>query len=140
MSATSPSKLRVRQRLGKYRIERRLGEGGFAVVYQAMDTIMGARVALKVPHGSLVDDALLSSFRREARLISRLDHEGILQIKDASVIDDRLVISFPLGNETLCDRLSRRMSFETILSFCNQLLGAVAQAHDRRVIHCDIKP
>jgi len=140
MSTTAASKLRVRQRLGKYRIEGRLGEGGFATVYRAMDTIMGTRVALKVPHGNSVDDELLSAFRREARLVAKLEHPGILQIKDASVIDERLAISFPLGKETLCDRLSRRMSFETILSFTDQLLSATALAHDRRVIHCDIKP
>lgn len=140
MSTATTSKLRVRQRLGKYRIERRIGEGGFAVVYQAMDTIMGTRVALKIPHGSLVDDNLLSAFRREARLVTKLEHSGILQIKDASVIDGRLVISYPLGNETLYDRVSRRMSFETSMSYTAQLLDAVTLAHDRRVIHCDIKP
>ena len=133
-------RLKVRQKLGKYRIERRLGEGGFATVFQAMDTIMGTRVALKVPHGSLVDDDLLSSFRREARLVAKLDHPGILQIKDASIIEDRLVISFPLGRETLSDRLTRRMSFETVLSIIEQLIDAVAMAHEKRVIHCDIKP
>jgi len=43
-----------RQKLGKYRIERRLAEGGFAVVYQAADTIEGIRVALKIPYAHLV--------------------------------------------------------------------------------------
>ena len=134
------NKLKIRQRLGKYRLEKRLGEGGFAAVFQAMDTIMGARVALKIPHGTLVDAELLKAFRHEARLVAKVDHPGILQIKDASVIDGRLVISFPLGKETLSDRLTRRMSLETILSISHQLLAAVAFAHQRKVIHCDIKP
>ena len=140
--ATMPTvnKLRLRQRLGKYRIEKRLGEGGFAAVFQAMDTIMGTRVALKIPHATLVDSELLKSFRREARLVAKVDHPGILQIKDASVIDGRLVISFPLGKETLNDRLSRRMSLATIFSITDQLLAAVACAHQSKVIHCDIKP
>lgn len=140
MPASSPKSLRVRQRLGKYRIERRLGEGGFAVVYQAMDTIMGTRVAIKIPHAPLVDDELLKSFRREAKMVAKLDHPGILQIKDASIIEDRLVITFPLGKETLSDRICRRMSFETTLSLIEQLVDAVAMAHENRVIHCDIKP
>ena len=109
-------------------------------MFQAMDTIMGVRVALKVPHAPLVDDELLTSFRKEARIVARVDHPGILQIKDASVIDGRLVISFPLGKETLADRICRRMSFETIMSFTDQLLSATAIAHERKVIHCDIKP
>jgi len=136
----APSKLRVRQRLGKYRIEKRLGEGGFATVYQAMDTIMGTRIALKIPHATLVDDDLLKSFRKEARMLATVEHTGILPIKDASILDGRLVISFPLGNETLLERLSRRMSFETIMSVMNQLLAAVAFAHQKHIIHCDIKP
>lgn len=140
MPSSAPKNLRIRQRLGKYRIERRLGEGGFAAVFQAMDTIMGTRVAIKIPHAPLVDDELLKSFRREARMVAKLDHPGILQIKDASIIDERLVITFPLGKETLSDRMCRRMSFETILSLIEQLVDAVAVAHENRVIHCDIKP
>ena len=140
MPPVAAQKLKVRQKLGKYRIERRLGEGGFAAVFQAMDTVIGTRVALKIPHAPLVNEEMLSSFRREARLVSTLDHPSILQFKDASVIDGRLVISFPLGKETLNDRLSRRMSFETILSIMDQLLNAVGMAHEQCVIHCDIKP
>ncbi|MEZ6133107.1 MAG: serine/threonine-protein kinase [Planctomycetaceae bacterium] len=136
----APSKLRVRQRLGKYKIEKVLGEGGFATVYQAMDTIMGTRIALKIPHATLVDEDLLRSFRKEARLLASVEHSGILPIKDASIVDGRLVISFPLGIETLHERLSRRMSFETIMSVMDQLLAAVAFAHQKHIIHCDIKP
>ena len=140
MPTAQPRPLRVRQRIGKYRIEKRIGEGGFAQVFQAMDTIMGVRVALKVPHAPLVNEELLTSFRREARIVAKVDHPGILQIKDASVIDRRLVIVFPLGKETLADRICRRMSFETIMSYTDQLLAATAYAHERKIIHCDIKP
>jgi serine/threonine-protein kinase len=49
--------LKAKQKLGKYIIERKLGEGGFAVVYQARDTIEGIRVALKIPYSHLVTDA-----------------------------------------------------------------------------------
>lgn len=140
MPAIASNKPRIRQKLGKYRIEKRLGEGGFASVYQAMDTIMGTRVALKIPHSPFVDEELLASFRREARLLDTVDHPGILQIKDASIVDGRLLISFPLGLECLSDRLTRRMSFETTMLLIEQLLDAVSFAHQRRVIHCDIKP
>ncbi|MCA9174517.1 MAG: serine/threonine protein kinase [Planctomycetales bacterium] len=134
------SKLRVRQKIGKYRIERRLGEGGFASVYQAMDTIQGIRVALKVPHSEYVSQEVLSDFRKEVRTLSRLEHRNILPIKDASIIDDRFVIVTPLGKKTLEERLCSRMSFSTALDLGEQLLEAVAYAHDRRIVHCDIKP
>ncbi len=132
--------LRIRQRVGKYRIEKRLGEGGFAHVYQAMDTIQGIRVALKIPHAPLITEDVLDDFRREARTTSRLDHENILSIKDASFIDGRFVIVFPLGERTLDDRLKHRMTTMFALDVIEQILGAVAHAHSQNIIHCDIKP
>ncbi len=132
--------LRSRQRLGKYRIERRLGIGAFAVVYQAMDTIQGIRVALKVPHDSLVTAQVLRDFRTEIRTTSRLEHQNILSLKDASIIDDRLVMVFRLGVETLDDRMRRRMSLETAMNLTEQILEGTAYAHRQRIVHCDIKP
>ncbi len=132
--------LRARSRLGKYRIERRLAEGGFAHVYQAFDTIEGVHVALKMPHQSNVTTSLLDCFQREARLVARLDHPNILPIKDASFIDGRFVITSRLGAKTLGDRLRNRISFATAINLIEQMLDAVAYAHQNKIIHCDIKP
>ncbi len=131
---------RVRQKVGKYRIERRLGEGGFAIVYQAMDTIEGLRVALKVPHPKLVNPDVLRDFRNEVRLTAKLDHPNILPLKDANFIGDQFVIVFHLGEKTLSERLRSRMSLETALDFSEQMLEAVAYAHRMKVIHCDVNP
>ncbi|HEX6984781.1 MAG TPA: serine/threonine-protein kinase [Planctomycetaceae bacterium] len=130
----------MRQRLGKYRIERRLADGGFAAVYEATDTIEGVKVALKIPRQSAVNPLMLDHFRREVRLIARLEHPNILPLKDASFIDGQFVIVFPLGERTLSDRLRSRISLEKALDFGGQLLEAVAYAHRHRIIHCDIKP
>lgn len=132
--------LKVRQKIGKYRIEGRLGEGGFATVYRAADTIEGIQVALKVLHTDYMTDEVLNGFRKEARTTSKLEHANILSIKDASIIDGRLVIALPLGQETLDQRLRRRMSIKTVLDISEQILSAVACAHNNRVVHCDIKP
>ena len=132
--------LKSRQKLGKYRIVRKIAEGGFAAVYEATDTIEGVRVALKVPHPRMVTPALLKTFQREVRLIARLDHPNILALKDASIIDDLFVIVFPLGTQTLADRLNKRLSLERILDYAGQLLEATAYAHRQKIIHCDIKP
>ncbi len=88
--------LRVRQRLGKYRIERRIANGPVAAVYQAFDTIHGTKVALKVPHAGAMDEYFLADFKREARLAPKLDHANILPIRDASFIDGHFVFSMPL--------------------------------------------
>jgi serine/threonine protein kinase len=132
--------LKARQRLGKYRIERRLAQGGFAYVYAAMDTIEGVRVALKMPHQNVVTPTMLECFQREARLVARLDHPNILPLKDASFIEGRFVITSRLGERTLNDRLRKRMSFETALELSMQMVSAVAYAHRMKIIHCDIKP
>lgn len=135
-----PGRLKARQRLGKYRIERRLAEGGFATIYQAFDTIEGIRVALKVPQPDLMTEHTLDDFRQEVRLTVLLDHPNILPLKNASYIDDLFVIALPLGERTLDDRLKKRMSLNTALDLGGQILDAVAFAHSHRIVHCDIKP
>lgn len=132
--------LRARQKLGKYRIEKRLSEGGFATVYRAFDTIEGVRVALKIPHSHQLDEEALKDFRREVRLAARLEHPNILPLKDASVIDQMFVITFPLGERTLADRLQKRISIRTALALTEQMLDALAYAHQQGIIHCDVKP
>ena len=134
------SQLRARQRLGKYRIERRLAQGGFAFVYQALDTIEGVRVALKMPHQYNVTASMLDNFHREARLVAKLDHPNILPLKDASFIDGRFVITSRLGEKTLACRLRNRISFDSALLLIEQMMDGVAYAHRNKIIHCDIKP
>lgn len=132
--------VKVRQKLGKYRIDRRLAEGGFAAVYKAYDSVAGVFVALKVPHESFATKAMLDDFRKEVRLAAQLDHPNVLPIKDAGFVDGVFVIASPLGTESLADRLQRRISIRTLVSYADQVLEAVAYAHKRRIMHCDIKP
>ncbi len=132
--------VRTRQMIGKYRIEKKVGQGGFSSVYAAYDTIEGIRVALKIPHEIYVTEELLETFKKEVRLVAKLDHPNILQLKDASLIDNRLVVITLLGNQTLQDRLKKRISIEKAYDFSAQMISAVAYAHQRHLIHCDIKP
>lgn len=140
LMARNRSRFHARQRVGKYRIRRRLAEGGFAEVYQAEDTIEGVEVALKVPHETLIDESNLAVFRKEARLAARLDHPNILPIKNAGFVDDVFLIAYPLGTGTLGDRLRHRMSFQVALDYSGQILDGLACAHAKRIAHCDVKP
>jgi len=132
--------LKARQYIGKYRIEKRLALGGFAAVYRAFDTIEGIRIALKVPHDEHITEFALRTFRNEARLAAKLDHPNVLPIKDASIIDDRFVIASPLGEATLLDRWQKRMTMQKRMDLTGQMIAGVAHAHERKIIHCDIKP
>ena len=105
-----------------------------------MDTIEGIRVALKVPHAEIITEEVLDDFRQEVRLAVRLEHPHILQLKNASFIDNQFVIAFPLGEKTLSERLRSRLSITTALDYSAQMIEAVACAHQHRIIHCDIKP
>ena len=131
--------LRAGSRLGKYRIVRRIGQGGYADVYQARDTVEGVDVALKLPLPTLGSDQL-QEFRREARMVARLEHPNILPLKNADMIDGRFVIAYRLGEQALSDRIDRRVALRTALDWCEQMLEGLAYAHEHNVIHCDVKP
>ena len=131
--------LRRGVRLGKYRLEKRLGEGGFARVFRAYDQVEGIRVALKIFEGR-VDDERLEAFRQEVRVTAKLDHPNVLRLKDASVVSGKLLVAYALGRESLGDRLRRRLSTKLALGYASQLLAGLAHAHERRVLHGDVKP
>ena len=133
-------RLRIRQRLGKYRIEKRLAEGGFASVYRAYDTIEATSVAIKVPHQHVLSKGTLRELTREVRTSSVLDHPNILPVKNATIEGGVFLIAYPLGRGTLDGRMRRKLPPKQALDFAEQALEALAYAHNKRVIHCDVKP
>jgi serine/threonine-protein kinase len=132
--------LRPGQKIGKYKLKARISNGPYATVFRAQDTLEGVHVALKIPHKALVTKESLEDFSREVRLVAKLVHPNILGLKSADYIDGHLVIAFPLGEESLEERLARRISLRTALELGEQLLRAVAFAHEQNIIHCDVKP
>ncbi|MCH8132750.1 MAG: serine/threonine protein kinase, partial [Myxococcales bacterium] len=88
--------LRKGSRLGKYRLERRVGKGGFAEVWQVRDTVENQRLALKVTHPEAVAEWGRSAIEREARITARLHHPGIVSVRNADWIDGRFVIATDL--------------------------------------------
>ncbi|MDX1481938.1 MAG: serine/threonine-protein kinase [Woeseiaceae bacterium] len=130
--------LKARQKLGKYRIVGRISSGPLADVYTAFDTIHNTRVALKLPR--MDDEGAQEDVLHEVRVAVRLDHPNILSVLNASYIGDHFVIAMELGDESLADRLERRISTARALHLADQALAALAHAHEHRIIHCDIKP
>ena len=130
--------LRARQKIGKYRIIRRIASGPLANVYRAKDTIQKQNVVLKIPkaEGSVGE----TEFLHEVQVATRLNHPNILSVLNASYIDDHFVIAMELGDESLADRLERRISTARAIDLAAQAIAALAHAHEHRIIHCDIKP
>ncbi|MGB7348127.1 MAG: serine/threonine-protein kinase [Pirellulaceae bacterium] len=133
--------LRVGTRLDKYKLTGRLGEGGFATVYAATDTIENRKVALKIPDQRYIaNTSTVDDLQREVRIMAKMNHPGILPLKDARFVDGHFVMVFPMGNETLGDRISRRTARATTIDYIIQMVDALAYAHENRVLHRDIKP
>ncbi len=126
--------------LGKYRLGRRVGRGGYGDVWCALDTIEGVQVALKIPYRFPADTKMLADFRREARILSQLDHPNILRLKNADIIGGRLILAYELGLESLEERRQRRQQTRWSLEVARQLLEALSAAHQKKVIHRDVKP
>lgn len=110
------------------------------MVYEALDTVEGVRVAMKVPHAHLVTAGVLEDFKREVRHTARLDHPNIVPIKTAGPVGGQFVIVQPLGVGTLAERMTRRVARKTALAWTEQLIDALAHAHRARIMHCDVKP
>ena len=133
--------LRIGSRLDKYRLVKKLGYGGFATVYSALDQIENRQVAIKVPEEKFVADAgSLADLQREVRIMAKLEHEHIVPLKDARFIDGRFVMVFPLGQESLASRMQRRLAHQTAIDFVHQMVASVAFAHSNKVLHRDVKP
>lgn len=126
--------------LGKFRLVRRLGQGGMGVVYEAEDLALGRTVALKtLPRSS---SALASRLRSEARVMASISHAGVATLFGAETWKGVpfLVVEY-LAGETLADRLARGpLSLDAGLGLARTLAATLADLHDLGLVHRDIKP
>ncbi|MES0344475.1 MAG: protein kinase [Anaerolineales bacterium] len=133
----------IGQTLDHYRIIERIGQGGMATVYLAVDTRSSAEVALKVLSPSMSSDRrFVKRFRREAQLVSQLKHANIVSVLAYGQYKGTIYIVMPLiRGETMHQRIARgAISGEESTKWIGQLADALAFAHENGVIHRDIKP
>ena len=125
--------------MGRYRLGARLGAGGFGTVYAARDERLGRPVAVKVIPA---DGAAPERAQRESRAVARLDHDAIVALFDAGEEDGcRYLVSELVEGRTLAQlETSGELSDRDVLRVGLALADALAHAHERGVIHRDVKP
>lgn len=134
------SGLRRGTKLGKYRLERLLGRGAFSDVWKARDTVENHPVALKVALPESVDTYSRDALEQEARIASSLHHPNIVAIYNADWIDGRFVIATELAVTNLARYARARRIGRVALDVIRQTARGLAYAHERRVLHRDVKP
>jgi eukaryotic-like serine/threonine-protein kinase len=129
--------------IGRYRILRRHGEGGMGTVYEAEQDNPRRTVALKVIRPGLVSPELVKRFSHEAQILARLQHPGIAQVYEAGMGDDgqpffamEFIRGMPLDEYARSRGLSTAARLELLAKLCD----AVQHAHEKGVIHRDLKP
>jgi len=141
----APPTLRLGDMVGSYRIEGVIADGGMGVVYRATHTILPRRAAVKVLHPGLSNSwAANERMLQEGRVLASIAGPTVVQVFDAGVLaDGRPWVAMELvQGETLSDLLSRRgaLSAPDVIGILLDLISAVAPAHEKCVVHRDIKP
>lgn len=132
------------EQFGKYRVESEIGQGGFGTVYRATDTLLDRPIALKKLDPMLMRDTVwVSRFRREAKMMARLEHPHIVPIYEIDEIDGQLFIAMKLiEGLNLAEHLKQhgRLPWHQIGSLMQQLGSALDYAYSLSVVHRDLKP
>ncbi len=128
---------------GQYAIEHLLGEGGMAMVYLAHDLKHDRKVAIKIMRDEVAASLGSSRFLREIQLAAQLQHPHILMLIDSGEANGVLYYVMPyVEGETLAARLERerQLPIDDAVSIALEVAGALSHAHQRGIIHRDVKP
>ncbi len=132
---------RIPAMIGRYHVERLLGEGGMGVLYLARDPVIDRHVALKLLRVNGED--LRRRFMREAQSAGRLQHPNIVTVYDVGDHEGQLYIAMEyIDGDTLAALIRQDVPFSPIrkLDIMDEIADGLGYAHDRGIVHRDIKP
>jgi predicted ATPase len=127
--------------LGRYEIRAPLGAGGMGEVHRAYDPRLQREVAIKILHHQTQGrPGALARFLREARAASALNHPHIVTVHDIGEADFPYMVMELVEGRTLRDRLDGPLPLDLLLTWAAQITDGLVAAHERQMIHGDIKP
>ena len=128
----------------RYQINRIIGIGGMAVVYEATDVVLNRTVAFKMLKDEMSDDEeAVKRFINESKAVSMLSHPNIVKIFDVSVKSRlKYIVMERIEGITLKSHMQKKgaLSADEVLSYSEQVLKALEHAHSKGIVHRDIKP
>jgi serine/threonine-protein kinase len=129
---------------GRYELEELVGSGGMSTVYRANDGMLERKVALKILHRRFgEDEEYVERFRREARAVAKLAHPNIVTVIDRGEDEGRQFIVFEyIEGDDLKELIDRAgpLPIEQVAELGQEIAAALAFAHERGIVHRDVKP
>ena len=132
---------------GRYQLTRQVANGGMASIYEAIDTRLDRKVAVKIMHPHLAqDEAFVNRFIREAKAAAALSHPNIVAVQDQgwnqNGVPAVFIVMELIEGHTLREYLNERGRFEfkDAINYLTPILSALAAAHDLGIVHRDMKP
>lgn len=130
-------------RLGHYEVVGALGSGGMGEVYRARDLVLEREVALKrLPASVRSDRRRLAHFASEGRAAARLSHPNVMAVYElAEAGDETFIVAELLEGRTLRERLATGpLPWRKAIDYAIQICAGLGAAHERGIMHCDLKP
>ncbi len=131
----------IGEKLGQYRLTEKIGEGGMGVVYRARDEELNRDVAVKVLAAGMLEHLGRDHLLREAQTASALNHPNICTIYQIGRVDDGFYLVMELVEGQPLNEMARstKLTTEAVIRYGVQIADALAHAHDRQIVHRDLK-